>query len=221
MAEERNPVPTELQARLKYNCRNRCAICAIMNHDFTEKQGQIAHIDHNHSNSYDYNNLVWLCLVHHDKYDSKTSQSKNYTPNEVLLYKKKLEEFYLNPQNNELIKLLSTIVQFGNDSDGYIFHTILIGLISDFEQKSIYPEQYNLLKYKNQLLEIRTVLQNLLAIFNPQHYHPSAGNFKLVFNIGESPDSLLEHNKNEYIKLLTKLNIQYSDFLDLYGGNFL
>lgn len=33
MSETRVPVPEQLQASLKYSCRNRCAICSIMNGD--------------------------------------------------------------------------------------------------------------------------------------------------------------------------------------------
>lgn len=47
METKRVSVPADLQARIKYNCRNRCALCAALNNDYSEKQGQIAHIDHN------------------------------------------------------------------------------------------------------------------------------------------------------------------------------
>ncbi len=214
---DRVPVPENLQAMLKYNCRNRCAICAIMNNDYTEKQGQIAHIDHNHSNSSDYDNLVWLCLAHHDKYDSKTSQSKNYRPLEILMYKKKLEAFYVAPQNNELIMLLTRIMQLVNDGDGYMFHTKAVDMIGTFIDEAVYPEKYGLSLWRQQLNSISQILQQILSIFSPSHYHLSAGDYKLVFNMGKSPDSLLEENKKLYSTSLSILNAKYNDFITAYN----
>jgi hypothetical protein len=46
------------------------------------KAGQIAHLDRNSSNSA-ADNLAFLCLEHHDEYDSRTSQRKGLTPGEV------------------------------------------------------------------------------------------------------------------------------------------
>ncbi|MGF1619286.1 MAG: hypothetical protein ACFCUR_01585 [Rhodomicrobiaceae bacterium] len=51
--------------------------------------GQIAHVDQDSSNNSE-DNLVFLCLTHHDQYDSKTSQSKNFTKKELLHYRDEL-----------------------------------------------------------------------------------------------------------------------------------
>jgi hypothetical protein len=53
------------------------------------KQGQIAHLDHDNTN-YDPDNLAFLCLPHHDQYDSKTSQSKGLREGEVKGFRKEL-----------------------------------------------------------------------------------------------------------------------------------
>jgi len=50
--------------------------------DATVKQGQIAHLDQDASNN-NVSNLAFLCLEHHDQYDSQTSQSKGFTESEV------------------------------------------------------------------------------------------------------------------------------------------
>jgi hypothetical protein len=47
-----------------------------------EKHGQIAHLDQDPANSAE-DNLAFLCIEHHSLYDSKTSQHKNYTNQEV------------------------------------------------------------------------------------------------------------------------------------------
>ncbi|MGB6876298.1 MAG: hypothetical protein WBD87_09725 [Candidatus Acidiferrales bacterium] len=37
---------------------------------------------------------MYLCLEHHSEYDGKTSQSKNYTPDEIRQYRNRLYEIY-------------------------------------------------------------------------------------------------------------------------------
>lgn len=213
--KKRIPVTESLQAQLKYNCRNRCAICAMMNNDFSEKQGQIAHIDHNPSNSNNYDNLVWLCLAHHDRYDSRTSQSKNYTPQEVFMYKTQLEAYYSNPKNNELVSFLTYIMKLLNDSDGYMIYSEAIRKIEFFIAESEYPEKYNLLKWKEDLFFIKSILKDIVAIFSPINYHKVSGGYKIIFNIGKSSDVLLEKNKKEYARLLDDLNESYRKFINL------
>jgi len=62
-----------------------------LNRDIKEKRGQIAHVDRNAENN-DISNLAYLCLEHHDIYDSKPSQSKRFTGEEVHRFR---EELYL------------------------------------------------------------------------------------------------------------------------------
>lgn len=60
----------------------RCALCFGLHGDLQVKKGQIAHLDGDRSNSAE-DNLAFLCFNHHTDYDSKTSQHKNYTIDEV------------------------------------------------------------------------------------------------------------------------------------------
>lgn len=53
------------------------------------KRGQIAHLDHDSSNS-SVGNLAFLCLDHHDLLDSSTRQSKNLSLTEVKQYRDEL-----------------------------------------------------------------------------------------------------------------------------------
>lgn len=69
----------------------RCCLCFGLNGDFSEKKGQVAHIDHDPAN-HSERNLAFLCLEHHDTYDSSTSQSKGFTKEEVTFYRGKLFE---------------------------------------------------------------------------------------------------------------------------------
>jgi hypothetical protein len=72
--------------------RRRCALCFGLNASHAIVQGQIAHLDHNPDNNAP-ENLAWLCLNHHDQYDSRTSQSKGLTQPEVLHYRADLYAF--------------------------------------------------------------------------------------------------------------------------------
>ena len=83
---ERKKIPDDVAAAVLESSRRRCCICAALQDDISEKKGQIAHLDRDPSNN-DPDNLVFLCLEHHDQYDSRPSQSKGFTPEEVKRYK--------------------------------------------------------------------------------------------------------------------------------------
>ena len=98
----RKVVSKKIQADILCKCQRRCALCFGLNNDTNIKEGQIAHIDRDNTNS-EEKNLVYLCLDHHNLYDSKFKQTKNFTPLEVKTYKKELEN-YIERQKNENIK---------------------------------------------------------------------------------------------------------------------
>lgn len=70
----------------------RCAICFGLHSDTRVQKGQIAHLDQDPSNSTE-TNLLFLCLLHHDEYDSRTSQAKGLTMEEVRHYRQQLYGF--------------------------------------------------------------------------------------------------------------------------------
>lgn len=78
----RPPVPKETEAEVLRLSRRRCCVCYGLQGDLAQKEGQIAHLDHDPSNN-NVGNLVWLCLAHHDGYDTRHSQSKGMTELEV------------------------------------------------------------------------------------------------------------------------------------------
>jgi hypothetical protein len=85
----RQAVPRATQAEVLAACRRRCAICFGLNRDTRIKAGQIAHLDRNAANA-SFDNQVFLCLEHHDQFDSKTSQSKGLTSDEVRQFRQEL-----------------------------------------------------------------------------------------------------------------------------------
>lgn len=87
----RKKVPQNIQDEVITLSGRRCCLCFGIDSDFSRKKGQIAHLDHNSENN-TIDNLAWLCLDHHDEYDSRTSQSKGLTIGEVKRYRDGLYE---------------------------------------------------------------------------------------------------------------------------------
>lgn len=85
----RKGIPPSVIADVLATSRRRCCMCFSLSNDASEKRGQIAHLDKDASNS-SRENLVFLCLDHHDLYDSRTSQSKGITIDEVRQYRAQL-----------------------------------------------------------------------------------------------------------------------------------
>jgi hypothetical protein len=82
---------SDIETAVLLESRRRCCLCVYLDGDWTEKQVQIAHVDRVPSNS-NYEDLAVLCLSHHDRYDSRHSQSKGYTPAELRAYRARLVE---------------------------------------------------------------------------------------------------------------------------------
>lgn len=85
----RKSIAGTIQANVLLRSRRRCCICFGLNRDTSLKQGQIAHLDRNPSNTTE-ENLTFLCFDHHDQYDSTTRQSKNFTLAEVKQFRSEL-----------------------------------------------------------------------------------------------------------------------------------
>jgi hypothetical protein len=88
----RKPTPEDTQHRVLDRSRRRCALCVHFDNHYGQKEGQIAHIDRDPSNA-DEDNLVYLCLSHHDDYDTKRRQTKNLTPREVKTARNRLYDY--------------------------------------------------------------------------------------------------------------------------------
>lgn len=85
----RKKLSDSAQFEIVYHSARRCCMCYALGADFSQKAGQIAHLDQDRTKDA-VDNLVWLCLPHHDAYDSKTSQSKGYIEAEVRQYRDQL-----------------------------------------------------------------------------------------------------------------------------------
>lgn len=88
---KRAKIPEAAETEVLAKSGRRCAVCFSLHADTTVKAGQIAHLDQDPNNNR-VANLCYLCLPHHDEYDSQTSQSKGLTEREVRSYRDKLHD---------------------------------------------------------------------------------------------------------------------------------
>jgi len=73
--------------------RRRCCLCVFLLGQDNVCNGQIVHLNRDPSDSR-FENLVFLCLEHHDQYDTRRSQSKGFLPLEVQEYRDRLYARY-------------------------------------------------------------------------------------------------------------------------------
>ena len=85
----RPSLPTPAERAVLIKSRRRCCLCFWLDAIDKNQKGQIAHLDHEKTNMNE-DNLCWLCLEHHDEYDSTTSQSKGLQKGEVKHYRNEL-----------------------------------------------------------------------------------------------------------------------------------
>jgi hypothetical protein len=85
----RKHIPKAIETEVLIASRRRCCLCFFLKDRDEDQKGQIAHLNRDPSDS-SFENLVWLCLEHHDDYDGKTSQSKGFTIDEVRQYRNRL-----------------------------------------------------------------------------------------------------------------------------------
>ncbi len=102
----RTHIPNATITNVLITSRRRCCLCFGWENDHKIKlQGQIAHLDRNSKNSKE-DNLAYLCLEHHDIYDTKSKQCKNLTLGEAKKYRDDLYEFcktYFDPYEGRKI----------------------------------------------------------------------------------------------------------------------
>jgi hypothetical protein len=118
----RKHVTQTTQADVVIKSKRRCALCFGLNDDLSERPGQIAHLNGDNSENR-FDNLVWLCLEHHDKFDSKTSQTKNYTQLEVRSYRDSLyQKFAASSYSEEDIQQVRQYLTKFAKVFEYVFH---------------------------------------------------------------------------------------------------
>jgi hypothetical protein len=92
MATSRKKLSVGVEVSVVSRSKRRCALCFGLFRDVEVKRGQIAHVDRDRTNDAE-DNLAFLCLPHHDEYDTTPSQSKRFTPDELRQYRDELYAF--------------------------------------------------------------------------------------------------------------------------------
>ena len=121
---KRKPVSKKVEAHVLVSCRRRCCLCVYLDQRDEASPGQIAHLNRDAADSRE-SNLVYLCLKHHDEYDSRTSQSKGFALEEVRYYKSLLIERFCRevntwPEMPELLKVQEELIEnYYDDASTY------------------------------------------------------------------------------------------------------
>ena len=93
----RKKIPEDIQEALLVRCQRVCCLCHWLNRSLTpDLQGQIAHVNHNHEDNR-LENLAYLCLRHHDTYDSTPRQTKKLKAQELIECRERLYEALKHP----------------------------------------------------------------------------------------------------------------------------
>jgi hypothetical protein len=90
---QRKDFPPEIQLEILSKSHRICALCFYLEGDLTWKHGQLAHIDRDHTNIAG-ENAAYLCLRHHDDYDAKRGQAKNFLPAELKEFQNQLYKVF-------------------------------------------------------------------------------------------------------------------------------
>ena len=85
----RRAISDQTQTRVLLRSRRRCCLCFWLKGEDEVKKGQLAHLDGDHENSVE-GNLAFLCLEHHDEYDSTPRVSKGLREREVRQWRDEL-----------------------------------------------------------------------------------------------------------------------------------
>ncbi len=168
----RKKIPSDIETQVLVLSRRRCALCFALDQIQEEQKGQIAHLDQDPSNN-SLGNLVFLCLNHHDAYDSSTSQSKGYTEDELKHYRDKLYSTF-RPKGGTSGKIRRSRrrkKQYLNEEElKYIWEDAYLlveaGLIPDEE---IIPELLGMYSYNYELRALRPIVNIIASGLLEQH----------------------------------------------------
>jgi hypothetical protein len=95
MPSPRKKLSPRLEEEVLWRCRRRCCLCVFLKNRDEDVHGQIAHLNRNRDDNR-FENLVYLCLDHHNQFDSTTRLSKGLTMQEVRRHRDELLARYPN-----------------------------------------------------------------------------------------------------------------------------
>ena len=114
MGRKRKRTAKRTETSILISCRKRCCLCWSWDHDDSQKDGQIDHIDRDPSNA-SKDNLVYLCLKHHNQYVARQSQARDMTPDKVRRARDELLQHLDGPR----VSSVSITLRLSRDFDGF------------------------------------------------------------------------------------------------------
>lgn len=203
----RKKIPDNIQKEVLVTSRRRCCICYGLNRDISIKKGQIAHLDGDNNNN-KFDNLAFLCFDHHDEYDGKTSQSKNFTIKEVKKYRAELYENVLTSIDttkktdyNEIKKseLKTLIIEILEDNYGRINNLRLLSSKTGVSRTEL----------EKQLFELSE--QKIIRIDRPR------GKLGKTFSLASLNENIVLDTFAEQLKKEEKINSELRFVRDKYN----
>jgi hypothetical protein len=187
----RKKVPKSIQDEILIKSRRRCCICYALQGDCEEKRGQIAHLDGDRANN-NPDNLAFLCLDHHDQFDSRTSQSKGFSVSEVKEHRSQLYS-YINRTFPSL-----------EDNERVVDEEIVVGELISVNQITIGVHD-----------DIDEIQSRLTITGLANEWGISENEFKQEINkirslLGRIEDANLTRNQSEILASIIK-NVDYSE----------
>ncbi len=89
----RASIPASVEIAVLVKCRRICAFCyGLEQNRGWQQDGQIAHINRDPSDAAP-DNLAYLCLAHHVRYDNRSPQVKSLQPDELRHYVKMVHDY--------------------------------------------------------------------------------------------------------------------------------
>jgi hypothetical protein len=85
----RTSIPDSTRDLVLLRCKRQCCMCFYLRGIREPAEGQIAHLDGDRTNA-DIDNLVFLCLACHTRYDTTSNRVQGYSPAEVRHYRHQL-----------------------------------------------------------------------------------------------------------------------------------
>lgn len=204
----RKKIPDNIQKEVLVTSRRRCCICYGLNRDISIKKGQIAHLDGDNNNNNKFDNLAFLCFDHHDEYDGKTSQSKNFTIKEVKKYRAELYENVLTSIDttkktdyNEIKKseLKTLIIEILEDNYGRINNLRLLSSKTGVSRTEL----------EKQLFELSE--QKIIRIDRPR------GKLGKTFSLASLNENIVLDTFAEQLKKEEKINSELRFVRDKYN----
>lgn len=214
----RKAIPPKVQADVVTKSKRRCALCVFLDRNEKECRGQIAHLNRDHSDNR-FENLVWLCLEHHDQFDSKTSQTKNYTKLEVKNYRDSLYQMNEGAEyTKDEIKLVQDYIRKYSSTFKYIFdayddlafeiHRDTLAELRDIRDfwrtNNLRSFNTSIRKIQDQIAENTTEILSIYEI----HMYDLKGNWLKLNNHYFVPE-VLKKKKEEAINLVAAINFYY------------